>query len=891
LQIVLLALTLLVPLTTKAQQPVDEDLQVVHITFSDLADVRTLADSGLDLVEARGPDYLIAIVGPAGRAWLQEHGFRYTVDKKATARLQPEIAINTFRDGYLTVAETEAFLQQTAADHPTLARLYDYGDSWEKTQNSSEGHDLWVICLTAGADQPQRCQRDPNSDRPRFFLMASIHARELTTTEVAVRFIQLLVDGYGNDPDITWILNSHEIWVAPQTNPDGRMIVQQGYYQRKNTNNSNGGGCSVPPTAINQYGTDLNRNATFQWNQGGSSNDPCDQTYHGPSAASEPEEQALERLLADLFPDQRGESLSDPAPPDTTGVMISLHSYSNLVLWPWGSTYDPAPNADGLSTLGHKFASYNGYTAEQSVGLYPTSGTTDDHAYGTLGIASYTFELGEEFFQPYSDLEEIWQENRGALLYAAKVARAPYMLAHGPDTLNVTLNPSLIWAGDPVTVTATIDDTDNGNNPLAAARAYMDVPPWAGGTPASLSPTDGGFDSPTETVTGVLTTTSLSSGRHMVYVEGEDANGNRGPVGAAFFYALTGVEGRVAGHLLAQGIGEPLTGTVTVQGPGWHTSSEPSTGAYTLTLPAGTYTLVASASGYASRAVSGVVVSDGVTTPLDFYLTASPPLLLVDDDGGAKYESYYTATLDALGEVYDVYTVAAGTDGPPLDKLSDYCGVLWFTGDDNTTTLTTADQTNLATYLDAGGKLFLSGQDVDDDIWNDPGDFLQNHLHARKNHSYGITTHSLQGLDLMSGLNLTIAGGDGANNQTRHSDLFNQGGSVGIFDYEGSYTYGGVAYQGVYDVVYLSFGFEGISSTADRQAVLDRVLDRFGCSCYWADVNCDGRVDATDVNAVAMRWGARSGGPLYLSSYDQDHDNDIDIADIQHFANQWGEHP
>ena len=52
-----------------------------------------------------------------------------------------------------------------------------------------------------------------------------------------------------------------------------------------------------------------------------------------------------------------GPNDNDAAPSDTSGIHIDIHSYSELVLWPWGSTNQAAPNGSALQTLGRKFAS------------------------------------------------------------------------------------------------------------------------------------------------------------------------------------------------------------------------------------------------------------------------------------------------------------------------------------------------------------------------------------------------------------------------------------------------------------------------------------------------------------------------------------------------------
>lgn len=139
-------------------------------------------------------------------------------------------------------------------------------------------------------------------------------------------------------------------------------------------------------------GADLNRNYPFMW-AGGSSQ--CYSTYPGPSAGSEPETDAITDYARSIFPDQKGSNPSDPVDEITaTGMFIDLHSYSELVLWPWGYTYNNAPNHASLRAMSYKFAYYNGYSPEKSSGLYLTRGSTDDWAYGELGVPGFCIEVG-----------------------------------------------------------------------------------------------------------------------------------------------------------------------------------------------------------------------------------------------------------------------------------------------------------------------------------------------------------------------------------------------------------------------------------------------------------------------------------------------------------------
>jgi hypothetical protein len=230
------------------------------------------------------------------------------------------------------------------------------------------------------------------------------------------------------------------------------------------------------------------------------------------------------------------------------GVFIDLHSSGRLLLYPWGWTSTVAPNNVALRTLARKFAYFNSHSPEQSVGLYPTDGATDDHTYGDLGVAAYTFELGTAFFESCTYFENtLAPANMPALIYAAKVARTPYQTPAGPDAYSLALSQSSVPAGASVTLSGVVNDTryNNSNGTeatqnIAAAEYYVDVPPWnSGAAPLAMSASDGSFSSTTENVQATVNTTGLSQGKHILFARGKDAAGNWGAF-SAIFLAITG---------------------------------------------------------------------------------------------------------------------------------------------------------------------------------------------------------------------------------------------------------------------------------------------------------------------------------------------------------------
>jgi hypothetical protein len=522
---------------------------VARLYYDDIAELDRLRD--YDLWEYNNTDeqYVLLSLDTAILDALRRQGWTIQVDEHRTRSMTRSAAADVFGSGYLTVDQHYSDLASINAKYPGLTELVDYGDSYCKENggcttlggDSQPGHDLLAIRVTNETiARPSVLSGTTiiSGTKPVFFLIANVHAREITTPELARRFVDWLTGAYWTDADARWIVDWHEIWVIPIVNPDGHWLVELGeaspysgapFLQRKNANRSSG--CNQwPPSSFSQYGVDLNRNHSFVWGGPGSSSLPCSQLFKGSAAASEPEVAQLQTLIQALIPDQRGPAPGDAAPPNTKGLFITLHSFGELVLWPWGHSAAAAPNITGLRAIGDKLASFNGYlSCQPATCRYAASGTSDDWAYGKLGIPSFTFEVGEEFMPPYDEIDStLWPLNAPSLVYAARIASAPYALVLGPDVLNMT---STLAAPAVYTFSATIDDRINGSRPISAAQVTIDAPHWVPGTNSlSLAALDGDFDSVVEEVTGVLDLTGMAQGRHTIYLRGQDVDGNWGPV-------------------------------------------------------------------------------------------------------------------------------------------------------------------------------------------------------------------------------------------------------------------------------------------------------------------------------------------------------------------------
>src|SRR5262249_29416164 len=161
-----------------------------------------------------------------------------------------------------------------------------------------------------------------------------------------------------------------------------------------------------------------------------------------------------------------------------------------------------------------------------------------------LGVASYTFEVGTDFFESCGNFEStIWPANLPALLYAFKAARRPYQDPAGPETIQLTTTAAAVNPGTTITLTATADDTrfasgGQGDEPaqnIVAARYSVDAPSWITGTPTiSMTAVDGAFDASAEGVRAAIDTTGWAPGDHLLFVESQDGDGNWGVPTALF---------------------------------------------------------------------------------------------------------------------------------------------------------------------------------------------------------------------------------------------------------------------------------------------------------------------------------------------------------------------
>lgn len=311
---------------------------------------------------------------------------------------------------YRTVTQIDAVTSLLAAWFPQIFTRV------QLPEPSVEGRPVFALRMRAGGGSARRA----------VLLVGGTHARELMNPDAIVELAIDLLVSYSNGTDVRYggktfpadevklIMEAMDIWLLPCVNPDGRHYVMTvDDMWRKNRRDN-------PSTTCE--GVDLNRNSDIVWGvaQGSTSCSPCSEVYCGPSAFSEPETRNVKHML------------------DTERVVsfVDVHSYSELVLYPWGhartqstdpsrrftgiaggtctasipasySEYMPARDVQRFETVAGRIvsdvAAVRGrrYTPETSFGLYATTGSQSDYAY-SRHIANpslnktygFTFETG-----------------------------------------------------------------------------------------------------------------------------------------------------------------------------------------------------------------------------------------------------------------------------------------------------------------------------------------------------------------------------------------------------------------------------------------------------------------------------------------------------------------
>ena len=415
--------------------------KLVTVYIENQDDVNTLSNFGLDIWEidqgrviARVYDWQI----------IDLKGKGYTVELLREKKIETKAVQVSTLTSYHTYSSLKTDLQNLVDQYPNITKVYDIGDSWEKTVGIAD-RDILAIKISDNVTIEE-------DDEPDILFMGGIHAREWISVEVPFYLAKYLLDLYGTDQKIKQLVDSREIWIVPLVNPDG-LEYSRTYDRnwRKNCRD-NGDGTS---------GVDPNRNFGYNWGLTGSSGDPLSITYRGVAPFSEPETQAIRDFVAthEFY------------------ASISYHSYSQLVLYPWGYTKDATPHKEQLSKMAEDMANIikevhgMNYTSRQASDLYRASGDSDDWLYGTYNIAAFTVELrpknlwdcgGKPFELPEDQIIPTCEENIPAALYLIECS--PQFDSISPANASFVYHPVTVSVENPLEVIENFSATVNIDN-------------------------------------------------------------------------------------------------------------------------------------------------------------------------------------------------------------------------------------------------------------------------------------------------------------------------------------------------------------------------------------------------------------------------------------------
>ncbi|MEU9627956.1 M14 family metallopeptidase [Streptomyces luteogriseus] len=308
---------------------------------------------------------------------------------------------------YHNYAEMTSEINSIVSANPSIASQRVIGTSYQ-------GRNIVAIKISdnVGTDESE----------PEVLFTHHQHAREHLTVEMALYLLRELTSGYGSDSRVTGMVNNREIWIVPDVNPDGgEYDIATGSYRSWRKNRQ-------PNSGSSYVGTDLNRNWNYRWGCcGGSSGSTSSETYRGPAAESAPEVKVVSDFVRSRVVGGTQQIKAG----------VDFHTYSELVLWPFGYTYSDtgtgmtADDNAAFKAVGRKMAASNGYTAEQSSDLYITDGSIDDYLWGAHKIFAFTFEMyprsgGGGFYPPDEVIERETSRNRDAVLQLLENADCMY---------------------------------------------------------------------------------------------------------------------------------------------------------------------------------------------------------------------------------------------------------------------------------------------------------------------------------------------------------------------------------------------------------------------------------------------------------------------------------
>jgi carboxypeptidase T len=368
-----------------------------------------IADDGI-AIEIVKDDYVIAYGSDKEKQKMEARGLLIAASNLKFEKEFSGLDFPKEDEIYHNYAELTSELNKLASENPDILELSVIG-------KTVENRDIFAVRINTDHANAQ--------NKPALIVMGGHHAREHLSVEMPLKFINYLVTNFrNNDERVKSLIETRDIHIIPAVNPDGlEYDISGSSYRMWRKNRSKASGSA--------FGVDLNRNYDFQWGTGGSSSSPSSDTYMGPRPFSEPETQAIKKYVEEHT---------------NITVLLSFHSFSKLILYPWGHKYSGIEIGNDKvvhQKMAEKMSTWNGYTPQQSSELYIASGDTTDWSYGVHKIISFTFELdpsnsgfgGDGFYPGPTAIESSFNKNIEPLLYLLDYSDNPYRV------LNVGIGP------------------------------------------------------------------------------------------------------------------------------------------------------------------------------------------------------------------------------------------------------------------------------------------------------------------------------------------------------------------------------------------------------------------------------------------------------------------
>jgi len=300
-------------------------------------------------------DYAILYVIPEELELIKNAGLKFDVEKEN---------LNEYYQDFW----------ETRAQYHTYQEIIDLADSL--VDNFPDICTKQIFGTSMGGRQlaALKISDNPNIDENEAEVMfdGGIHGDEICGAENIIRFARDLCLGYGNDPDITDLIDNRETWLYMMVNPDGRVGM----------------------TRYNNNGVDLNRDWGYMWDAWGGS----------PGAFSQIESKVLRSCSYN----------------NQFVIHTSYHGGTEYISCPWSYRASVPHDMDRILEMAGLYSDVSGYAnmeyGQGSSGMYFINGSTKDSNYGAMGSIAWSMEISYDKQPPASQLLMYYNYNVPSML-------------------------------------------------------------------------------------------------------------------------------------------------------------------------------------------------------------------------------------------------------------------------------------------------------------------------------------------------------------------------------------------------------------------------------------------------------------------------------------------